>query len=296
MADGTPETGPPAVPCRLSVLLARSAPVAVVLRRGPSHWVQLVKWYTDSDVFEPGQWFKGHIYDRRSDLSPDGSLLIYFAKKINKRTLADPEYTYAWTAISRPPYFTALALWPKGDCWHGGGLFLAANRVWLNHEPEVAVPHEKHLPQGLRVEPNPEAHGEDWPIWSRRMKRDGWVLVQEGSFAHTRNGWTTERPERWERKNPAGSGLLRRSWDSISYYRPGGVYVETFQLAIDSAELPIPGATWADWDPSGRLIFAREGRLFAGQVEDGQFAERELIDLNPHMPCPVEPPDSARRW
>ena len=155
------------VPCRLSVLLARSAPHAVVLRRGPARWVQLLKWRTDCDRFEPGQWFKGRVYDRRSDLSPDGSFLIYFASKFNGRTLADREYTYAWTAVSRPPYFTALALWPKGDCWHGGGLFLGPRRIWLNHKPEVAIPHPKHRPKGLEVVPNPEAYGEDWPVWSR---------------------------------------------------------------------------------------------------------------------------------
>jgi hypothetical protein len=96
----TAESGTAVVPCRLSVLFAHSAPVAVVLRRGPTKWVQLVKWRTDGDEFEAGQWFKGRIYDRRSDLSPDGSLLIYFASKITGRTLADSEYTYAWTAIS----------------------------------------------------------------------------------------------------------------------------------------------------------------------------------------------------
>ena len=118
----------PLATCRLSVLLARNAPVAIVLRRGPTKWVQLVKWQTDCDRFETGQWFKGRVYDRRSDLSPDGSLFIYFANKINARTVGDSAYTYAWTAISHPPYFTALALWPKGDCWHGGGLFLGRSR------------------------------------------------------------------------------------------------------------------------------------------------------------------------
>src|SRR5689334_17597784 len=113
----------PRPPCRLFMILARRAPRAVIFRRGPSDWFQLILWHTDADEIEYGQWFHGRIYVRRSDLSPDGSLLIYFARKITGRTLADRAYTYAWTAISRPPYYTALALWPKGDCWHGGGLF-----------------------------------------------------------------------------------------------------------------------------------------------------------------------------
>src|SRR4051794_20213611 len=105
----------PTADARLQVLLARAAPVGLILRRGPSKWVQLVKWDTAADRFEPGQWFHGRLYERRGDLSPDGRLFVYFASKFTGLTLADREYTYAWTAVSRPPYLTALALWPKGD-------------------------------------------------------------------------------------------------------------------------------------------------------------------------------------
>jgi hypothetical protein len=255
-----------------------------------------VKWRTDGDVFEAGQWFKGRIYDRRSDLSPDGSLLIYFASKLTGRTLADSDYTYAWTAISRPPYFTALALWPKGDCWHGGGLFLGRSRIWLNHKPAVAVPHPKHRPEGLKVEPNPDACGEDWPVWSRRMRRDGWLLVQEGSFTPTRNGWKTQRPDVWERRSQRGGILLRRSTDAISFKHPGGPYLESFRLVLDSGEVPVRDASWADWDAAGRLLFARSGRLFSGAIEGNQLIERELIDLNANEPCPIEAPESAKHW
>ncbi len=35
-------------------------------------------------------------------------------------------------AIERAPWLKALALYPKGDCWYGGGLLLDDNRYWLN--------------------------------------------------------------------------------------------------------------------------------------------------------------------
>lgn len=72
-----------------------------------------------------GQWFKGRIYERRCDLSPSGEKLIYFAAKYRS-----PLYT--WTAVSRPPFLTALLLWPKGDAWGGGGLF--------NNERTIGLP------------------------------------------------------------------------------------------------------------------------------------------------------------
>lgn len=59
--------------CRLFVILARSSPTGVIFRRGPTKWVQLIKWNTDDDSFEAGQWFHGRIYEHRCDMSPDGS-------------------------------------------------------------------------------------------------------------------------------------------------------------------------------------------------------------------------------
>jgi hypothetical protein len=68
-------------PCRLSLVFARDAPIVVVLRRGPSRVVEVVKWQTDTDQFEHGQWFHGRIYAERCGLSPNGSLFVYFAMK-----------------------------------------------------------------------------------------------------------------------------------------------------------------------------------------------------------------------
>ena len=165
-------------------------------------------WDTSTDSFVSGQWFHGRLYERRCDLSPDGSKLIYFASKLNRKTLDYSEYTYAWTAISKPPFLTALALWPIGDCWHGGGLFENNRTVWLNHKPEVAKPHIQHRPRGLKIIPNPQAHGEDGPVYSRRLLRDGWLLKQEGSFPYTNRGWKTERPEIWHKLNKANGTTL----------------------------------------------------------------------------------------
>jgi hypothetical protein len=84
-------------PCRLFCLLARQAPVGLIVRRGPSTWVQLSLWHTDTDEIEYGQWFHGRLLEDRCDLSPDGSLFIYFASKYGRSQFN------TWTAISRPP-------------------------------------------------------------------------------------------------------------------------------------------------------------------------------------------------
>src|ERR1051326_5649273 len=125
-------TNTPAIPARIFGVSAPDAPIVLLLRRGPTRWVQLVQWQTESDTFTDGQWFHGHLYERRCSLSPDGQLFAYFVSKYGKTRYESPS-TETWTAISRPPYFTALALWPKGDAWNGGGVFQDNRTLLLNH-------------------------------------------------------------------------------------------------------------------------------------------------------------------
>ncbi len=70
---------PENIPARIHAILAREAPKAVVFRRGPSGCVCTLGWDLETDTFTMGQWLKGRIYEYRSDLSPDGSFMIYFA-------------------------------------------------------------------------------------------------------------------------------------------------------------------------------------------------------------------------
>jgi hypothetical protein len=65
---------------------------------------------------------------------------------------------------------------------------------------------------------------------------------------------------------------------------------------LQGSEILLQGASWADWDQAGRLVYVRAGRLFAGKVENGQLVERELLDLNPNRPTRVNTPDFAKQW
>jgi hypothetical protein len=105
--------------CWMFVLLAKQASVGVILRRGgPSLWWHVTLWDTAQDSFESGQWFRGRIYPEKCDVSPNGKLFIYFAGKFRPRDVATG-YDRTWIAVSRPPYLTALALWPVGDMTRG---------------------------------------------------------------------------------------------------------------------------------------------------------------------------------
>jgi hypothetical protein len=284
-------------PPRMYLLLARRAPVGVVFRRGPSRYVELVRWDVERDEFVRGHWFHGRIYERRCDLSPDGELLVYFASKFTKRTI-NSDYTYAWTAVSKPPWLTALALWPKGDCWHGGGLFRARRRLMLNHRPDQATPHPKHRPTQLEVEPNPEARGENDPLYTERLRRDGWAELQpwqrEWREGTKYGGYVTLAP-----------GILARSHGALRYRVllerriEGYTYREAFRLEGPGGEVPLPAGSlaWLDWDHRGRLVALQEGRVLVAEVRPSGLGDwRTLIDLGGDVPESRATPPQATVW
>jgi hypothetical protein len=93
--------------CRLYVLVATKAEVALVLRRGPTRWWHLLLWDLAKLTVTPGAWFHGTIYPRRSDLSPDGQLFGYFAHKVSPPS----SWPYAYCAVSKAPWLEALVAW-----------------------------------------------------------------------------------------------------------------------------------------------------------------------------------------
>lgn len=187
---------------RLYAILARKSPVAVVFRRGPSRSVLLLKWNTAEDTFEQGQWLRGRIYERSCDLSPDGGLLLYFAANYREPYLS-------WSAISRPPFLKALALWPKGDGWGGGGHFESRTRIALSHRAsEMSLAAGFSVPRWLKVRQfgDRPGWGEDDPVWSDRLVRDGWKLI--GVPTETKYDfdakvcWEFSSPIVWRKPNP----------------------------------------------------------------------------------------------
>jgi hypothetical protein len=118
---------------KLYLFFAEEAERAVILRQGPSRVYRMVLWDTVRDRFEDGQWVRHKIYPERCSLSPDGRHFLYFALN----GLWQSETKGAFTAISRPPWFTALALWPQGHTWGGGGVFLDDRHVLLATSPDA---------------------------------------------------------------------------------------------------------------------------------------------------------------
>lgn len=287
---------------RLYAILARKAPRAVVFRRGPSRVVLCLSWHTDTDRFEEGQWLRARIYERRADLSPSGERLVYFAASFK------PHGPGSWTAVSRPPWLTALAMWPKGDTWGGGGLFEDERTLLLNHMPgqDAIGPRSP-----LRVRPLHAfaGRGEDDPIHSMRLARDGWRVEQEGKEHENAFGaqvWFTYSPAIVLAKpQPGARGEKPVELLQITHgvhERNGAWYVMEHVLRHPKTDeqASLGRSDWADWDHGGDLLYAKAGVLFrlprraAASLDLG--AARELIDLNGHAFEARESPPQARTW
>jgi len=278
---------------RIYVLMARATPRAVVFRRGPSKQVLLLTWSTDTDQFQEGQWLKGRIYERRCDLSPDGRLLLYFAASYRGPF-------FSWSAVSQPPYLTALALWPKGDAWGGGGQFQSRGRIVLNHrETEMALADGFRLPKWLDVQPfgMHSGWGEDDPVWSSRLERDGWTQVSGGTIA-----MHLDPPIIWEKRHPLAPDryTLQMTIRGINE-RNGPWYLIDHRVCSDEGEShPLGRSDWADWSQTGDLLFARQGSLYRLGYADGVLSSlslaREIIDLAGHNFVNREAPNEATQW
>ncbi len=287
---------------RLYAILARNAPCGVVFRRGPSKQVLLIRWDTSNDTFEAGQWFKGRIYERRCDLSPDGDLLLYFAANWQKPYMS-------WSAISRPPYLTALALWPKGDGWGGGGHFISKNQIALNHRAgETNLADGFSIPRSLRVKQfgDRPGWGEDDPIWPERLKRDGWKLTSvpariKDDFS-AKVWWEFDPPIQWEKPHPKWPKryVLQMSIWGV-HERDGPWYLIDHSVRRDGDEVDkIVRSEWAGWSPEGDLLFAIGGCLYRARCVAGELAPLEqastIADFTSLKFEPRAAPENMRRW
>jgi hypothetical protein len=167
------------LPPRLFVIVASGCARAVVLRRGPSSWTQLILWETRGDVFTEGAWFRGRIYEDKCDLSPDGQLFLYAAFQGSR--LHTP-VTASWTAISRPPWLHALALWPMGTTYGGGGRFVGDRRVVLRGAGRRSSEHTAQQVEVVAGEAEAQRSTDEveGAEWSGRDHDNRLIFAQQG--------------------------------------------------------------------------------------------------------------------
>jgi hypothetical protein len=176
---------------KLFAIFASEAPVAVIIRRGPSAWTHIIRWDVEQDVFERGAWIRGRIYPQKCDISPSGELFVYFVLQGNR---SDTPFTHAYTAVSRVPWLKALMVVPHGTTYGGGGRFISERQfairgLWFS--PVGTLP--DFPSDGLEVveadapyhESSGEVEGADWSSRDRKNRlafsRGGKLYRREGA-------------------------------------------------------------------------------------------------------------------
>lgn len=261
------------IPPRLHILLARDASNAVVIRRGPTRHTAVIGWDRRNDKFQLGQWLYGRIYERRSDLSPDGKHFIYFA--MNGRWSS--RVKGSWTAISKAPYVKAVSLFAKGDCWHGGGLFETPTRYWLNDGYGHEVQQEDRRLQRSKNYPWHEYYGGECPsVYYIRLQRDGWKMLCTAPDDAGGELTLFDKPlkEHWH--------LRKHAHATIHHPIGRSVYYDSHELfnSRTGNSLALLDWEWAEVD-GARLVWAAGGCVYAGRVgAKGLHSERLLHDFN----------------
>jgi hypothetical protein len=241
----------PTPPARLHVILAREAPLAVILRRGPAKQVCTILWHRRTDEFTLGQWLKGRIYEDRCDLSPDGRYFIYFAYDGRPHR----EHGPSWTAVSRAPWLKAIALYAKGDTWGGGGYFTGPGTYWLDPHHDC-VRETSEVQRDRREELCRACHD----CWAEA----GWRSHEATDAAGMKNRVREkELPRGWKLR-------LKCRWDRYE-----------LEHARSKSVWPFPDWGWAELDRD-RLVWAEKGRLFTAALDrkHGVGEPKLLQDFN----------------
>ena len=311
---------PEPVSARLHVILAREAPKAVIFRRGPSGQVCTFGWDLETDTFTMAQWMKGRVYEYRSDLSPDGEFMIYFAADYRR-----PDTILKYTEKLREDTFG-----PRPEKYDEYNKQM--QEIRRDHEDEIE-----------RFAATPEASSPSWTAISRApylkalgLWFNGTAWNGGGLFLNNKKVWlnapssrvATLRRARFELDFDVSQDfpfetsfggecpgvychrLLRDGWvakhqaeNSVVYEkplafgwaiqklfvsgRPGhdgyGCYWERHRIVNQERRLKIDGSgwRWADYDaPRNRILYAKNGILYALPVAEDFSAPVMLKNFN----------------
>lgn len=268
---------------RLYCIPATRAPVVAVFRRGPASWSHVGRWDLAQRRYEPGAWLRGRIFPRRSDLSPDGRFLCYFAHKPS----ATWEHGEAYVAISKLPWLSALHAFGTCGTWTRGYYFTEAGDGESFGDAGIAIPY------GLRSIPAVQFANE---------RRRGWVQAADSPQRARADTWDERRNARMQKRQPGEERVLcveSLGWAGGEFgvkQAVDGLRVR-YSLEADGEVQLMDHLQWADWDQEGRLLAAtRSGKL---QICNADHNGLEIVfeeDLSLCEPDPIAAPAWAQRW
>jgi len=252
---------------QLYAIRAASAPVALVIaHRGA--WFHLARWDLKTGKIDRGAWLKGRIYQRRSEVSPDGAFFCYFGMKGGR----------AFHAVSRVPWLTALAWWPADDTYSRGWHF----------EPAKGAASVAGAPEQGSIAPLADKHGlclvaSDASPYGAELRR-GWLVHPQAPRRPQSDIWHEKTPHWLFRDRPSGDERLELRDEG---YTRGRLEGRAPRYTLDGE--PLDDVVWADWDARGRLLVAtRTGSVEIRNSRNKVHASASLADFAPDpSPAPA---------
>jgi hypothetical protein len=271
------------VPPRIYCIAATKAPIVAVFRRGPTNLSHVGRWDLAQKRYEPGAWLSGRIFPRRSDLSPDGRFLCYFAHKPG----ATWEHGDAYVALSKLPWLTALHAFGTCGTWTRGYYFTEDKDCENREDAKLPIAY------GLRSIPVVQFANE---------RRRGWEEATDSPQRDPRDTWDQRRNARMQKRQPGGDRLLcveSLGWAGGEFgvnQAVDGLRVN-YWLEADGEIQLLTDLQWADWDREGHLLGAtRSGKIQVWSLDGDRSEVLFEEDLSLLEPNPAPAPAWAQRW
>jgi len=239
---------------------------------------------------EPGGTFRGALYPRRADVSPDGRYLLYFAM----RSSPTGDWPWQFSGLSRAPWLTCLIAWKETGTWTRGMHFTGKaqgypeipGRAYLHHVAES-------------MDRCPWNIARNTPLQLAAERRLGWTETEDSPPRRPNDLWDERRRAVLEKRRPKGREALRVTLSS--YLADNASLIEGHQnlyslLSAGGQVTNLPAYCWLDWLDDERVYGATcDGRLVVSTWRAGEFVETWSHAFAPQPPRRPSP-DWARTW
>lgn len=245
---------------KISLTCASEGAKTIIFREGPKNWTRMLLWDTLTDTLTAGQWLHSKITNYGTN--SDASLVLSFVQ--NYRNFNSP-----WVALSKPPWFTALAVWHIGDSYGGNCGFVTDNDLYIEKGFHDIV-FEGDLKPGLR--------------WSSDRPKE--VPVPEGV-----NLIRTAEAVTYIKESKLTHFEIRHNYSSdkrVAYQFENGSPLE-IKLPEDICDMKM--------DSQGRIIYTRRnGIIYRISRSPQGVSTEEVFNLSDMNPEPIVAPDHAIKW
>lgn len=245
---------------RIRMAFAPNGKQSVILREGPSRRTRMLVWDTGNDQLTPGQWIHSKV--RHFAINSDGSLILCFVQSYRKK------HNYGtWVALSKPPWFSALAVWQIGDSWGGACRFVTDRKIFVE--------------QGTN------------PIQFSGSLAKGMEWTSDRSLRPPEDSWG------WQRDALNHSLFIKRSeTHALELHYSDFKYQLYSPMGRDITPIETPShIDFADMDNQGRVVFTdKKGIIYRVTRKKEDIVVHQVFDLADMTPEPIKAPVAALRW